>query len=345
MENNTISAPGLSAFPRDIEGINLSANLNNPSITVTIQGNDLSGGGLGDGIGIGLAEGGDSPDVDATISNNEISRWNNGIWLGGSTETVDITGNTITNNTVNGIDVLAGVDVSNVQAQFNNIEGDEGYGMYNGGTGILAAGNNWWGDSSGPTHASNPGGTGDAVSDNVDYDPWLGTELTEVKSKTISGSGTMTDTAIGGQVTINGEGDHAITTAAYAENPGGACPFISEGSYYDIHLDSAANVTSLTVQFCPAYENEVIYFWNGTAWVAASNQVYSGGCIVVTITNDTQPSLSDLTGTPFGQGFVAPVGGEAYPVNKAGLMLPWIALGMAVIAGATVVLRRRRAQS
>ncbi|MDD5326519.1 MAG: hypothetical protein PHY02_01740 [Phycisphaerae bacterium] len=32
---------------------------------------------------------------------------------------------------------------------------------------------NWWGDPSGPYHpASNPDGQGDAVSDNVDYEPW-----------------------------------------------------------------------------------------------------------------------------------------------------------------------------
>jgi hypothetical protein len=37
----------------------------------------------------------------------------------------------------------------------------------------LNAENNWWGDASGPTHSANPGGTGDAVSDYVDYDPWL----------------------------------------------------------------------------------------------------------------------------------------------------------------------------
>lgn len=34
--------------------------------------------------------------------------------------------------------------------------------------------NNWWGADSGPAHASNPGGTGDVVSDDVDYDPWIG---------------------------------------------------------------------------------------------------------------------------------------------------------------------------
>jgi hypothetical protein len=39
-----------------------------------------------------------------------------------------------------------------------------------------------------------------------------------------------------------------------------------------------------------------------------------------------------------------PVGGEAYPVNRASLLAPWIALGVVVVVGAAVfVLRRRRA--
>lgn len=32
---------------------------------------------------------------------------------------------------------------------------------------------NWWGDASGPEHGSNPSGTGDAVTDNITYEPWL----------------------------------------------------------------------------------------------------------------------------------------------------------------------------
>jgi hypothetical protein len=41
----------------------------------------------------------------------------------------------------------------------------------------------------------------------------------------------------------------------------------------------------------------------------------------------------------------APVGGEAYPVNKLAILAPWIALAAAIIAGATIFMRRRRAQS
>lgn len=37
----------------------------------------------------------------------------------------------------------------------------------------INAENNWWGSNTGPTHASNPGGTGQSVSNKVDYDPFL----------------------------------------------------------------------------------------------------------------------------------------------------------------------------
>ena len=39
-----------------------------------------------------------------------------------------------------------------------------------------------------------------------------------------------------------------------------------------------------------------------------------------------------------------PVGGEAYPVNKASLLAPWIALIAAIITGTTIIRRRHRAQ-
>jgi len=40
-----------------------------------------------------------------------------------------------------------------------------------------------------------------------------------------------------------------------------------------------------------------------------------------------------------------PVGGEAHTVNKLAILAPWIALAAAIIAGATIFMRRRRAQS
>jgi uncharacterized repeat protein (TIGR01451 family) len=40
-----------------------------------------------------------------------------------------------------------------------------------------------------------------------------------------------------------------------------------------------------------------------------------------------------------------PVGGEAFPVNKLSILVPWIALGAAIIAGAAIFVRRRHVRS
>jgi len=248
-------------------------------------------------------------------------------------------------NNSDGVHITATIGAGN-EFHWNNIEGNTGpgTGMDNESGVEVDAEFNWWNAKDGPSGVGP--GSGDAVSDDVDYDPWLGAELEEVEFETINGSGTMQNTPTGGDITIDATGNHTITAAKYVSNPGGPCPFTNEGSYYDVHLDDATNVTSLTIQFCPAHENEVICYWNGSAWVACSHQVYSDGCIVVTITKETQPSLSDLTGLPFGKGFPVPVGGEAYPINKMSLLAPWIAVGLVLAGGiGWYALRRRRAQS
>jgi len=52
------------------------------------------------------------------------------------------------------------------------------YGVYNENENeVLDATNNWWDDASGPSHAMNPSGTGNAVSDYVNYNPWLTSEF------------------------------------------------------------------------------------------------------------------------------------------------------------------------
>lgn len=58
-------------------------------------------------------------------------------------------------------------------ANANCIQGNLYAGVHNGVPSVLVnAEYNWWGDPSGPTHSGNPGGTGDIVTDYVDYDPW-----------------------------------------------------------------------------------------------------------------------------------------------------------------------------
>ncbi len=327
----------------------------NPAVrtdTVTVSGNTFNNNGNLAANSWAALEINEADSV--TVSENTITNTQQGIWGEGEAlqfwhitlTSLTVTGNTIANN-YQGIYFPGGAWASNlsgVHINFNNIYGNTQFGIKAeaDNTGTADAENNWWGAKDGPSGVGP--GSGDAVSDDVDYDPWLGAELEEVEFKTINGSGTMQDTPTGGDITIDAVGNHTITAAKYVSNPGGPCPFTNEGSYYDVHLDDATNVTSLTIQFCPAHENEVICYWNGSAWVQASNQVYSGGCIVVTITDETQPSLSDLTGLLFGKGFPVPVGGEAYPLNKLAILAPWIALAVLSVGGITwLTLRRRRA--
>ena len=63
----------------------------------------------------------------------------------------------------------------NSHINYNNITDNLTYGLENAdATQIVDAENNWWGDATGPKHATtNPCGGGDEVSDNVDYTSWL----------------------------------------------------------------------------------------------------------------------------------------------------------------------------
>ena len=85
-----------------------------------------------------------------------------------------ITHSTLSNN-ANGVRATGASDpVINHCDIYDNIY----YGVNNVNKGFtIDATNNWWGSDYGPTHASNPDGTGDAVSDEVNFTPFLGGTL------------------------------------------------------------------------------------------------------------------------------------------------------------------------
>ena len=85
--------------------------------------------------------------------------------------TGSLTQNIIHDNTVNGVTILDEASTG-VVANNNQICTNQTFGFENLGTTTVNATNNWWGEISGPTHVSNPGGTGDAVSDRVSFTPF-----------------------------------------------------------------------------------------------------------------------------------------------------------------------------
>lgn len=341
VDDNTFTGPGgppASGYAVEFAGVTATS----PS---TISGNTITGYSMG--IAIFNGEG----TSNLVIDGNTITGCKNGIRLGqyspygaGDMTTVRVTGNKLIDNTI-GLLVNTGANVkaSEFVIKFNNISGSTTTGLKNDAAEQVTALNNWWGHDSGPTHAANTGGTGDAVSDNVDYDPWLMAPLGTVECETIDGNGEMTNTPSGGKVTIVATGSHTVTVATYTSNPGGPTPFASSGNYWDVHLDPTADVTSLKIEFCPVTFPTRIYYWDGGSWAPCSDQTYFDGCVEVTITNSTHPSLDDLSGQGFGDGDAA-VGGEVYPVNRLGILAPWLGLAalMAVAMVALVVMKRRR---
>jgi len=169
----------------------------------------------------------DAASTQNIIQDNSITNNGHGVWVEGDDN--QIIRNDILNNsetTPSGIHLTINAEGNIIRC--NNIVGNQLYGVYNEKAEAVNSTNNWWGDASGPYNETlNPDGTGNAVSANVTFDPWLPAQF----------------------------------------------------------------------QYC-----------------------------------------EECLGA-------APVGGEAYPVGKLGVLAPWIALGAAIVAGLAILARRRKAQS
>ncbi len=97
------------------------------------------------------------------------------LWLTSDMPPITIENNVISENGNQGIYTAGYVIV-----HYNNISGN-GYGISNYGSVDIDATNNWWGHASGPSGVGL--GTGDAVSDYVDYEPWLTASWVEIDIK------------------------------------------------------------------------------------------------------------------------------------------------------------------
>jgi len=153
-------------------GIQIKTSMDN----VLIEGNDITGFDMGIRLDSNLTELGAGPVV---ITGNTI--WDN------ASENVrlkrapgvQMTWNEFSQSTA-APNVYVYGDYADLDVDFinhNNILGD--VGIQNDSTTTVDATCNWWGDATGPTHVSNPGGLGAAVSDYVDYGCYLAQPIPE----------------------------------------------------------------------------------------------------------------------------------------------------------------------
>ncbi len=157
------------------KGINLTRTSNITFSNIEASNNTTDGDG---GIGICLWEWSGTTDK-LTIENSNITgNATDGILLGAdpgkTVSNLTIKNVVATGNGQSGIFLWnAGGTFSNLSAKYSNFSGNGSWGVYSNYSASPIAGTcNWWGDLSGPTVGSNPGGLGRGVA-NVVYSPWL----------------------------------------------------------------------------------------------------------------------------------------------------------------------------
>ena len=254
--------------------------------------------------------------INATSTNidndcNEIyNSTDYGIQIGTSVTKIDIIGDNIHNNSI-GIRLQGSGDKAYIS--FNSIHDNYNYGLKNDGAPTVTAEKNWWGPGGTDAGKGEPGAGGNNdVQGNVDYDPWLHAGVEGATNETVIGSGTVdardeADTL----VTFSATGNYTVLCAEYTDNPQDS--FSTEiGKYYDVSINSTIGVISpLTIKFyytdsdiAGFIESELrMYYWTGSSWVVCDLDAQTlhtddlnsySGYIEVTITTDSNPSLSDL---------------------------------------------------
>lgn len=250
------------------------------SLVVTIHNNKILGDGStsADGIYIGdVPEYDPAGNIQAIITSNIISGWQNGIHLVSSIGTGSIiTCNNIFNNGI-GIHVEAVVNVNNICVNYDNIYSNS-FGLKAYGPSTLNAKYNWWGHFTGPYHSTlNPSGLGNAVSDYVSFNPWLLVEkvpplvhdvaITQVVPSAVR-------VAVGTTVQID------VT----AKNEGTAYENFTVTLYYDSNIIGMQTITELT----PGASKLITFNWDTTGTTPGTDYT-------ITAVASTVPGETDTT--------------------------------------------------
>lgn len=190
------------------------------SQVVLITNNELDGDGTSAGVGLEADGGFGALDIALTATNNYIRNWGTGvvIYLCDSS-----------------VYTCASSGFANVDINLNSLTGNVDDGFVNLNAPLTVNGeDNWWGDASGPSGAGP--GTGDSVSGDVDFDPWLcdGTDTSaavgfqpNLASSPCQGSLTVTKIVNWNGATPNPAQtfDICITGPSY---PGGNCQTVDD---------------------------------------------------------------------------------------------------------------------
>jgi hypothetical protein len=106
-----------------------------------------------------------------------------------------------------------------------------------------------------------------------------------------------------GSVSVTSTGSGVVGAAVYGANPAGATVFNSSDAFVDV-IAPGSGLTGLTITDCHLNGGTTVSWWDGTAWVLASNQTYDAttGCVTALVTATSSPNLGQMAGTVFAAG-------------------------------------------
>ena len=242
--------------PADLSGSEIAIG---GDATVTMSGLTLDSSSLSTAIDVSGAQ--------LRASNLAITGYNVGVSVENA-GAVTITDSSI-NDSATGILVGSGTsDTSTLTATNDSFAGDAIGVLNNQSSGQVVATVDWWGSSTGPTSADNPGGTGSSAVGSINFNPWVGDSNVVTPDQLVflstagaafvvtpnsgnstldvsmngdpagfvSGGGTISFLGTGGTVTINGETGPASTNVFTIEDT-------------MVHFDAADALSGTTINF------------------------------------------------------------------------------------------------
>lgn len=111
-------------------------------------------------------------------------------------------------------------------------------------------------------------------------------------------------TASSKNTTVVANGTGTFTVSQFAHNPTGeAPPLTARWTFFDVRTGQGSSFDSVTVKQCdlPNDAHNLVWF-DGDKWLKASPVTFADGCVTLTVTDSSSPSLDDLTDTVFAVG-------------------------------------------